>query len=171
MRISLFILLAALLAGCAKSAAPTADSTADSASNAPPPQADTSHYPVLVVDEGHNKETTNTPETYIFAPTQGLQLDASAYKFAYGTNNPIVPDFLAVCLNSTNLNTNSFKRKFPTLSKTCVIDRNALDPVRGDLFPGFHTGDHGLFVIGRIDRVIGHTREIDVAWSGKFEVK
>jgi len=52
-----------------------------------------------------------------------------------------------------------------------VIDRTTLEAVRGGPFPGFRSGDHMMFAIGRSTNSSPDKEDFWVSWAGQIDVK
>lgn len=128
--------------------------------------ADTSQYPLLIVDAEHQIQGTNSPVTYQFGAVQGLRLDATRFQFTYGTS-AISPNVIQVVIGHNQLH----MLAKPTETNLYLIDRSTLQPLRGGKFTGFQTGDGGVLMIGRLMTDPADKVSVAVSWAAKFEVK
>ncbi len=154
------VLGATLLAGCSKPTAPT-ETRVPEAVSAPTP----ANYPVLLIDEPHQIQGTNTPAPYQISSTPGIRLDATQFHFTYGTD-PITPNMVQFVGGGS-----VYRLSRRTETNTYVIDGTTLEAVRGATFRGFRPGDHMMFAIGRSTNSSPGKEDFWVSWAGQIEVK
>jgi hypothetical protein len=136
--------------GCSKPASPgSADLPSDPAK-----------YPILVIDAAHLIGKV----AYDIAPTAGIYLDLSRFKFTYG-KSAVVPDEIQVLLDGTHY------RLSPSSATRCRVDGTTVKPIRGGPFPGFRTGSKVIIGIGRSKPEESDSHAMEASWAGMIRVK
>jgi hypothetical protein len=184
MKIPAVFVLAAILAGCSR---PTdSPEAANRSASAPSPP----EYPVLVIDEEHHihgtndaayeisarlgveidatnfhfAHGTNAPPAYQLSATPGIRIDATRYQFTYGTN-PFNPNMVQLFANDS-----LYRLSRESETNFYTLDYYKLETVGGDSFHGFKPGDNITLAIGRSTNTF-HNQEFWVMWVGRIEVK
>ncbi len=155
-----FILITVLFISCSKSTAPTDSSTSEKMTISIPP----AEYPTLVIGEQHQIRGKGTPPAYQIAAAAGIRLNATQFRFTYGTN-AVTPNMVQFVGDKS-----VYRLSRPIETNIYVIDHTTLEAVKGGVFRGFRSGDHVMFAIGRLTR--GPEKEdFWVSWAGQIEVK